>query len=402
MKILSLCMLLLPLTAFAVSLDSWMNFETGGDSISATKLGTLNVGGMLYGDGWNAIIQEKHSSRDSSGIVDRVLGSYSRTDLDINIDAGIFSINPDLVWTVDLGDQKPELVLPLQGGIAYRNGFIRPGLGIEAQVTDQVRLFARGLYWSRNLEHQDGSDLEWTDTRISGGVTWDTPLNTSLTVAGLSNKTKADYIDYESTWNRVDATVALHPRSLQRNMYFSGDVTYSFYDGQDYLEKDLADRLTSRVRLMNMGILPSVTLNNSFESVLDFDDGTVRSACTSFESRLVWSFLKDRTVPSTVILGGRVARSSIRTELAELFSRLNIYRGFSLLLTAQARVVPTSVAGAGPERQRYIFGPGLEYQLGNTARVWGVVEQERTNLVRNENWWRLRAGLELYPGSIKI
>lgn len=62
-------------------------------------------------------------------------------------------------------------------------------------------------------------------------------------------------------------------------------------------------------------------------------------------------------------------------------------------------LIIASVAGAGTERKRYILGPGLEYQFGTTARIWGVVEQERTNLEKNENWWRLRAGLEFYPGT---
>ena len=40
--------------------------------------------------------------------------------------------------------------------------------------------------------------------------------------------------------------------------------------------------------------------------------------------------------------------------------------------------------------------------FGTTARIWGVVEQERTNLAKNENWWRLQAGIEFYPGSFNF
>ncbi len=401
MKYLIPLLLMIPITAMAVTLDGWMNVTTGGDSLSP-QLGSLDVGGFLQGNSWDVLLQEKHVSMDTTGVVDRVLNSYSRTDLDISIQAGPVRINPDLVWTVDIGDDKPELVLPVQGGIACREGFIRPGLELEAQVNQNLRFFARGLYWSRDIIHEDGSDLGWTDTRFSGGATWDTPWNASLTVAGLTHNTMADYIDYDNTWNRYDVSVALHPGSLPRNMYVSGDVTYSVYDGVDFLDQEIADRLTSRVRLMQMGILPSISVNTIFESVMDFDDGTVRSACTALESRLVWRFLKNRDVPSAVVFSGRLTRSSIRTERAGVFSRINIFRGLSFLAEAEARVTPTSVAGAGPDRQRYTFGPGLEYQFGNKARIWGIVEQERTNLTRNENWWRIRSGLEFYPGSVSF
>ncbi|OPL17744.1 MAG: hypothetical protein AVO35_08770 [Candidatus Aegiribacteria sp. MLS_C] len=394
-------LLVFPLAASAVTLDSWLNFTTGGDSLSP-QLGTLDIGGLLQGNGWGVLLQEKHVSMDTTGVVDRVLNSYSRTDLDISIQAGPVRINPDLVWTVDLGDDEPELVLPVQGGIAYREGSLRPGLGIEAQVSENLKFFADGFYWSRDIVHEDGSDLGWTDTRFSGGATWDSPWIASLTVAGLTHNTVADYIDYDNTWNRYDVSVALHPSTLPRNMYVTGEVTYSVYDGRDFLDAEIADRLTSRVRLMQMGIIPSISVNTIFESSVDFDGETVRNACTALESRLVWRFLRDREVPSAVILSGRLTRSSIRTEKAGIFSRINIYRGLSLLAEAEARVTPTSVAGAGPDRQRYVFGPGLEYQFGNRARIWGIVEQERTDLTRNENWWRIRSGLEFYPGTVSF
>ena len=395
------CLLLLPLAAMAVTLDGWMNVETGGDSLSP-QMGDLEVGGFLQTGDWDILVLEKYASMDTTGIVERVVNTYSRTEIDIAVQAGPVRINPDLVWTSDLGDDKPELVLPVQAGVAYRQGSIRPGLGIEADVSENLRFFARGLYWNRDILQEDGYDLAWTDTRISGGATWDTPWSTSLTLTGTTHNTTSDYIDYDNTWNRYDVSVALHPNILTRNMYFSGDVTFSSYDGRNFLDREIADRLTSRVRLMQMGILPSISVNTTFESVVDFDDGTVRAACASLESRLVWRFLKDRDVPSSVVLSGRLARSSVRTERGGIFSRINIYRGLSLLLEAEARITPTSVAGAGPDRQRYVFGPGLEYQFGNRARIWGIVEQERTDLARNENWWRFRSGLEFYPGSVEF
>ena len=184
-------------------------------------------------------------------------------------------------------------------------------------------------------------------------------------------------------------------------MFVSGDVTYSTYDGSDFNDHDIADRLTSRVRLVQM-VFPSISVNAIFESALDFDEGITRSACTSLESRIVYRFMRSQDITSSVVLFGKLSRSSIRTERAGIFSRVNLYKGLSILLEAQARVTPTSVAGAGPDRKRYVFGPGLEYQFGNIARIWGMVEQERTNLETNQNWWRFRAGLEFYPGTFNF
>lgn len=394
-----LVLFLLPALAMAVSIDGWMNIQTGGDSLSLQK-GGFDLGGLLEGGSWSLVIHERYSHEDSTGIVPRVLNSYSRTDVDFNIEAGPVTINPDVCWTVDLGNNKPEMVLPIQAGVAYREGFVRPGLSLEANLFEVGHLFARGLYWNRDLRQEDDSDLAWTETRISAGQSYKISGFT-LSMSGLYHQTNSDLIDYESTWGRLDIALYTVPQSLPSNMFISGDVTYSFYDGSDFNNHDIADRLTSRVRLVQM-VIPSVSVNTTFESVIDFDDGITRAACTSFESRIVYRFLRNREIPSAVVISGKLSRSSIRTERAGIFSRINLYRGLSLLIDAEARVTPTSVAGAGHDRKRYIFGPGLEYQFGTAARIWGIVEQERTNLAKNENWWRLRAGLEFYPGSFNF
>ncbi len=391
---------LLPALSTAVSFDGWANMQTGGDSLSQ-KMGRLDLGGLLKGGDWTFIIHERLSHGDSTGIVPRILNTYSRMDADFTIAAGPVTINPDVCWTVDLGDERPEIVLPLQAGVAHREGFIRPGLGIEADVTEDIHLFSRGLYWERDLLREDDTSLDWTEIQVSGGVTWNSPLGPSLTIAGLTHKAVSDIIDYRSVWNRVDIKLGILPQSLPASMFVGGDVTYSIYDGSDFLNHNIADRLTSRIRLVQM-VFPAVSVNTTFESVIDFDDGVTRNACTSLESRVLYRFMKNRDVPSVVVLSAKLSRSSIRTERAGIFSRINIYKGLSLLLDAEARVTPTSFAGAGPFRKRYTFGPGLEYQLGTIARIWGIVSQERTNLNRNENWWRVRAGLELYPGSFNF
>ncbi len=389
---------LLPALAMAVSVDGWMDIQTGGDSLSP-GMGRLDAGGLLKGGNWSLVVHQRFSHEDSTGIVPRILNTYSRTDVDFSIEAGPVSINPDVCWTVDIGDKKPEIVLPGQAGVAYREGFIRPGLFLEVDITENYRLFARGLYWNRDLKQEDGYDLAWTESHINGGLSCETQ-GLTLTMSGLYHKTSSDFIDYESTWNRFDIALSTKPQSLPANFYVTGDVMYSFYGGTNYLGDDLADRFTSRIRFARM-IVPSLAVNTTFESVIDYD-GVIRSACTSLESRLVYRFMRSRDITSSVVVFGKLSRSSIRTERAGIFSRVNLFKGLSILLEAEARVTPTSVAGAEPDRKRYVFGPGLEYQFGTTARIWGMVEQERTNLETNQNWWRIRAGLEFYPGTFNF
>lgn len=400
-KLLLIAVILLPAIASATSLTGWMDVQTLGDSLKPQG-GKMDVGGMLRNETWALSLYQRYSGDDSTGVVPRFVNSYSRTVVDFRIDAGPVTVNPDLCWLMDLGDEDPEVILPQQAGIARREGYIRPGLEIEADLGNNFHLFAEGLYWNRDLRQEDDYDLAWTESRIGGGVTWKTPLDASLTVAALNHNTRSDFIGYDRSWSRIDAVVSIEPHSLPQNMYVSGEVSYSAYDGMDFLDQDIADRVTSNVRLVQMGIVPSVSVNTEFESIFDIDDGTVRTACTALESRLIYRFRKDSEVPSAVVLSGKLTRSSVKTEKAGLFTRINIYRGFSVIFDAEARVTPTSVPGAEPHRERYVFGPGLEYQFGNTARIWGIVEQERTNLRSNENWWRIRSGLEFYPGSLQF
>lgn len=389
-------LLVIPMLAMAISLDGWVDIRTGGDSLSP-QMGRGDLGGLLKGGNWSLVVSQRFSHSDSTGVVPRILNTYSRTDIDFSIEAGPVTINPDVCLTVDLGDNKPEMVLPVQAGVAYRQGFIRPGLSLEANIYDVGHVFIKGLYWNRDLIREDDSDLAWTETRISAGQSYEVSGFT-LSMSGLYQKKNSDFIDYESTLSRLNIALSAVPQSLPANMFISGDVTYSFYNGSDFNDHDIADRLISRVRLVQM-VIPSVSVNTTFESVMDFDDGITRSACNSLESRVIYRFMESRDIVSSVVLYGKLSRSSIRTERAGVFSRVNLYKGLSFLFDAEARVTPTSVAGADHVRKRYVFGPGLEYQFENAARIWGIIEQERTNLETNHNWWRVRAGLELYPGS---
>lgn len=392
--------LILPAACLAsVSLDGWLDYETGGDSLSPSP-GRLDFGGMLTGENWTLIIEERYSHEDDTGITPRTLGSHSITDVDFFVTAGPVTINPDLSWTMDLGD-KPEMVLPLAAGEVYRHGYIRPGLSLSGDVNENIHIYASGHYWNRDLKQENGYDLDWAESRIGGGAAWDTPLGPTLMVSGVTHRTESDFIGYESSWSRIDFTAMADRADMPLGLSARGEVTYSLYGGTDYVDEEIADRITARMRLARM-VIPNFSVNTTFESVFDIYSDCARTACTSAEARLMYRFLLLRDVPSQITLSGKLSISSIRTARLQLTSRVNLYRGLSLLLGATLRETPTDVPRAGPNRQRLVFGPGLEYQLGTEARLWGIVEQERTDLENVEVWWRLRAGLEFYPGTLSF
>ena len=392
--------LLVPSACMSVTLDGWMDYQTGGDSLSPLP-GRLELGGMLSGNSWTFVLDERYSHRDSTGITPRVLGSYSVTDADLAIEAGPVTLNPDVRWTVDLGE-IPEMVLPDAAGAAFRRGSIRPGLTLRGSLAGSVELFASGRYLNRDLEQADGYDLDWAETRLEGGASWATPWGPTFTVAGLGRNIRSDFIGYDVSWSRIDLGLGLAKDGLPLDLQVQGEISYSIYDGTDYTDRDIADRLTGRVRLTRMVIPSYLTVNTTFEAVFDVDGDDFRTACTSGEARVLYRLPITTVVPSTVSLTGKLALSSIRTSWLELFTRVNVWRGLSLLADARLRETPTDVQLAGPYRQRLTFGPGLEYRFGEQVRLWGLVEQERTNLQEVEVWWRMRAGLELYPGTLSF
>ncbi len=401
MNIVTLLLAVLPLTAAGSALDGWLDAATGGDSLSP-GMGVIEGGGMLRGDLWNLTVQGKYVVTDTTEITRKFLDEYSVIDVNFKVREGATIVNPDLVWIMDFNEKTPKMVLPDQGGMAFRHGYYRPGLGLETAFVENFRLNMRGLYWNLAAEHEDGSDLGWTGFMLDGRITWDSPWNTSFQAGAVTRKSAINKTGYAKTWNRYDVGVSLHPGGMPRNMYLTGGVTYSVYDGRDFLQRDIPDRLIARIRLMQMGVLPSVTAGTSFESVFDFDGNEIRMACTALEAGLIWKFMKKARVPSTAILSGKLTRSAIRTQTARLFTRVHVFRGLSVLAQARARISPTYVAGAGPYRKSYVAGPGLEYRFGNKIRIWGIIEHERTNLTGNENWWRIKSGLELYPGTVSF
>lgn len=397
---LLLLALLLPSALTAVTLDGWMDYQTGGDSLSPLP-GRLEVGGMLSGEDWTLVLDERYSHRDSTGLTPRVLGSYAVTDVDLVLEAGPVTVNPDVRWTADLGD-KPEMVLPAAAGLAFRQGSIRPGITLSGTLPGSVEVFASGRYLNRDLELEDGTGPDWTETRLGGGAAWTTPWGPVFTVSGIGRSILSDSIGFDASWSRLDLGLQVLRDGLPLDLQVQGLATFSIYDGADYTDRDIANRLTGRVRLTRMVIPQYLTVNTTFETVFDVDGDCFRTACTSGEVRVLYRLPVRTAVPSTVCLTGKLAHSSIRTAWLGLFTRMNVWRGLSLLGDATLRETPTDVQMAGPNRQRLTFGPGVEYRFGENARVWGLVEQERTNLQEVEVWWRLRAGLELYPGTLDL
>ena len=71
-------LLLLPVIALGVSLDGWVDIQTGGDSLSP-QMGRLDAGGILKGSNWTLVVHQRFSREDSTGVIERILNTYSRT-----------------------------------------------------------------------------------------------------------------------------------------------------------------------------------------------------------------------------------------------------------------------------------------------------------------------------------
>jgi len=384
----------------SATLDGWMDYETGGDSLAPLP-GRLVLGGMLEGEGWTLVLEERYSHRDSTGITPRVLGSHAATDVDLALEAGPVTVNPDLCWTLDLG-VKPVIILPEAAGEADRRGSIRPGLTLAGTLPGSVEVFARGRWTDRNLETENGDDLEWTETDLEAGATWRTPLGPSLTVGGTGRSIRSDPIGCDESWNRIDLGLEAEKEGLPLDLQVQGRIGCSFYDGTDYTDREIADRLSGRLRIVRMIVPDYFLADATFETLFDIDGDCFRTACSSGEVRMIYRLPARTAVPSTVSLTGKLAVSSIRTSWLGLAASVNVWRGLSVTADAVLRETPTDVQMAGPMRRRLVFGPGLEYRFGEKVRLWGLVEQERTELQEVEVWWRMRAGLELYPGTLGL
>ncbi len=415
-SILLLC--ILSLAAFSVSFDAWVDYQTGGDSL-LPNVGKIKIGGILEGENWNLLVSEEFVNTDSTTLFPRFITSYSQTDIDFTMALGSVVINPHLRFNLFLGDGA-DIVLPNAEGMASRTRYMRPGLNIETSPFDNITLQAGGMFWIGTLENEYGYEEEEDDdddddyddsedTRqkyaFGGGVMWESPLGPMFAfsgeyhskidaVTGATQSSASEAKDIPE-WSRVDCSIIYRPENLDRWSYLTGRLKYSIYNGEDFLGNDIADRLTAGIRVSKT-ISPSFAVNGTFEASVDFDGEVTRFASSYGEIRAIYHFLQDRTVPSSITVSAQMSSFVTQTGRISLSSRINLYRGLSLLLKGEARETPTSVPGADDTRQRVSYGPGLEYQMGTSLRVWSTIEQQRTNLEEVEVWLRVRAGIEYY------
>ncbi len=390
--------LVLPLAASAASLDFWLDAETTSDSLQPSS-GRADIGLLLRSGDLRVTLLERYATADSTGLVPRFTGAYSRTDLLGSLRTGPVRIEPSMSYLTDL--DRPEMVLPDRQGRAYRGGYARPGLELSAFLPAGVTLSADGYYWSRDAESEDGTDLDWTEYRLGGSASWRTPPGPVLSVSGRGHTTVIDGVGYESDWSMVDLGLSTGPARLPAMTTLEGSLTYSLRSGYDYLGRDLANRLTARFRGMK-ALDPRLSFNIMLESSFDFDGDVTRAACNAGEVRVLYRFDPTAEIPSNLALSGKFSSSAVQVRRVDMSSRVNLWEGLSLLLSARAMEIPSSTPGSGFYRRSVSYGPGLEYQLGTTARLWGVVEQERTETGGVQDWWRLRAGVEIYPAPLSL
>ncbi len=394
---------LLAVTGFSLAgtLDSYLSFSYEGDSLGfGSGRRRANLGFRYDGGAWNLEVDESFISSDSGGIVPRYLRCTSETDIDLRVVTSIFLFNPDFRYCFD-PDEGAEQILPVTAGVALRKGYMRPGMALGIDLPGNLYLDAHGHYWNRDIESDEGAEIAWTEIRYGGGLTWETPWGFNLSTSGLKHSTSAGDIAYEPEWTRVDVAVSTAPRQFPTMTSVVAEMKYSIFDGEDFLNNPLADRVTARIRAVQ-NISPELALNMTVTTVFDLEEGLTRTAANKGAVRLIYHFLKSGDVPSSLSLGGQYTTSSIETSRLDLAFRINVWKGLSVLLNTDLWEGPTSVPGASASRQKVTLGAGLEYRLTNSFLVWATVEQERTDFSEIEVWERIRTGLEFYPGRFSF
>jgi hypothetical protein len=390
---------ILPAAAMAVSMDSYFSTSYEGDSLTFS-IGRHKLDLDLYiSQGpWSLEVEESFISSDSGGIVQRYLNSMLESDLDFRYTTGPALINPDFRYVMHMVDGS-EQILPASAGVAVRKGYMRPGIALGVDLPGNLSLNGRFLYWDRDIDAENGDPIAWTESRYGGGLIWETPWGFDASVNGVAHNTTADDIDYESDWSRLDFALSTLPKQLPTRTQVMAEIRYSVLDGDDYLDNPIASRMTGRIRAVQQ-FSPVFSLNMTVTSTFDFDDGETRTAATQGAARLVYQFRKSGDVPSSLSVGGQYTTSSIETSRLDIGSRINVWRGLSLLLNTDFWEGPTSVPGAGATRKKVVLGAGLEYRIIDNLLVWAKVEQERSDFSEVEVWERLSTGLEFYPGRL--
>lgn len=391
------------MVVFSLPLDAWLDYQTGGDSLSP-NIGKINVGGRIEGTNWTLLLSEEYVDTDSTSLSPRFITSYSQTDIDFTIDLGPIVLNPALRFNMFLGDNA-DVVLPNAEGVAARTKYMRPGLDIEGYFSDAITFQTGGMLWIGNLQSEPdaitsatpSSEGEFKRTRyaLNAGASWESSGGLTIGISGEYHHSNSERIDWNSEWSRIDCSAMYSPENLMRWAYMTAGLKYSFYNGEDYLGNDIADRLTAGLRASKT-IFPSFAINGTVEASVDFDGNITRFASSYGEVRAIYHFWRNRIIPSNVTASAQISSYATQSARITLSSKINLYNGLSLLLNGEARETPTSVPGASERRQRVSYGPGLEYKMGTTLRVWGLIEEQRTNLEEVEVWLRVRAGLEYY------
>lgn len=392
----TMCVLLMfSIAAFSLPIDAYLDYRTGGDSLSP-NLGRISFGGFLEGDNWQLHINEEYVNTDSTTLHPRFITTYSCTDLDFTFNpTGTVVLNPSLRFTLFPGDDNARVVLPNSAGIATRTKYMRPGLNIETTVLNDFTFQAGGMFWMGNLQDEYENEFKRQRYTFNSGVVWDVHSGTSIGLSYEYHHSSSKKIDWDSDWSRIECSVIYSPENLIRWAYITAGLKYSLYNGEDYLGNDIADRLTAGLRVSRT-VFPSFAINGTIDASVDFDGSVTRFTGSYGEVRAIYHFRRERMVPSNITASAQISSYATQTGRLTLSSKINLYNGLSLLLNSEARETPTSVPGASETRQRVTYGAGMEYKMGTTLSIWGLVEEQRTNLEEVEVWLRARAGLEYY------
>ncbi len=386
--------------ATAATLDQYGSVTYRSDSLAGSPARTeVTWGAILETGPLQLELLDRYLVSDPGGTVPR----WTRAGNDLLVSARAsfhrFLLRPDLRWQAALEGDSILLGVPFADPIS-QGDVMRPGGTLEADL-GSVRLYGFGRYWTRDMYAADGMEAGWTSTGYGGGGTWTTPLGAILGLSGVSRSHDAELRELYSDWSRLDLSLATRPLSLPTKTMVMADLEYSLYTGEDYTGAEIADRVSGRVRAVQ-SLSTTVSYNMTMALAMDHHEDGWSIAKGMGGARMLFLLDRGGEVPTTLSIGTSVSSSAMTTACADLFSRVNVYRGLSLLGRIDARRTPTDLAGAPEHRQSLVLGGGLEYQLGRNLRCWTMIEQERTEYRQIENWSRLRAGLDVFPGRLEL
>lgn len=399
MKKLTLILLVLSASAWSTVLEQFVSISVESDSLGFSP-GRRQVlwNGTISEDSWGVRFTDRYLDADSGGLVPRRF--LGRNDLLLDGDArfGALTVSPAFRWNTAAGDGL-DFVLPDQQGTVLDRSYTRPGLGLGVSLPHGFGAFVEGSLVERSLEYPDGTSLGWSGQGAEGYIEWDAPGLFWVRTGGSFRKHSSDDIGFDTDWSEIGAAVGIRTTVLPARIQLVGQAEYGSLSGEDYLGSELGERASFRLRAVR-SFTPGMALDMTAFSAIDHRDGAWFRAVSSGAARLVLTKGRPGEIPSQLVLGGQVTSSSITTARFEASGRLHLVEGLSTLLSATVRRTPTTIAGAGSERDRVTLGAGLEYRISTLAVVWAKVQEERTILADTEDWTRLDAGIQFWPPSI--